>query len=452
MRRHAFSDIQTSCFSPGTLLRSTTALATVVALTASMAARADDTTPAPATAPAPTPAAAAEAPPPGYYINGIHLGAQFDGGFYGNASSPQNGVNIGQSFTDRSNSVLLNQVLLTVEKQLDKKATDYDFGFKLQGMYGTDARYTHFLNELSNVTNQRTQFDVVEASLSAHTPWLTEGGIDFKVGQFPTLLGFETIDPSTNPFYSHSYIFNYSLPFKHTGAYSITHVIPELDIYLQIDTGNQTSFGNGDNNGAIAGMAGVGSTLLDGNLTLLALSHFGPEQATRLVGPLANTYYRYYNDAYVTYKFNDKLTFTTEFSWVHDALGANINGQKGADAYGAAQYVTYALTDTIALNARAEVFRDQNNFFVGAFANSLGPVQALGGNPPATLVPAAVNGTTYGAITLGFTYKPEVPAAITTLLIRPEIRYDNAMSGGKPFNNQKDGDAFFFGADVVLGF
>jgi hypothetical protein len=425
------------------ILRSSTALAAAtfaitVAMSLSIGASAEDAKPDAAAA-APTPAA--DAPPPGYYINGIHLGVQFDAGFYGNGSNPQSGVSFGQSFTDRSNSILLNQALFTVEKQLDKKATDYDFGFKLQAMYGTDARYTHFLNELSYVTSQRTQFDIVEAAFLAHTPWLTEGGIDFTVGQYPTSMGFETIDPSTNPFYSHSYIFNYSLPFKHTGALSVTHLIPELDLYLQIDTGNQTSFGSpgGDNNGAIAGMVGLGSTLMDGNLTLLALSHFGPEQPIGMpggtlpgVGGLANKYYRYYNDAFVTYKYDDKLSFTTEFSWVHDALGFNTNGQKGADAYGAAQYVTYALTDTIALNARGEIFRDQNNFFVAGLANSLGPVNVLGGRSPQSFIQGPVTGTTYGAITLGFTYKPVVPDMITALMIRPEVRYDGSLSGGKP--------------------
>ena len=431
------------------MLRSTTALAATFAVTIamSMAVRAEDAKPADAAAPA----AAAEAPPPGYYVNGIRLGAQFQGGFYGNANSPSSGMNIGQSFTDRSNSVLLNQALFTVSKELDKKATDYDVGFRFQAMYGTDARYTHFLNELSNVTAQRTQFDIVSAAFLAHTPWLTEGGMDFTVGQYATPLGFETIDPSTNLFYSHSYIFNYGLPLKHTGALSVTHVVPELDVYLGVDMGNNTSFGAGDNNSAAAGLVGVGSTLMDGNLTLLALSHFGPENPSRTV-PNADQYYRYYNDFLATYKYDDKLSFTAELNWVHDDYGYNTNGQKGADGYGGAGYVSYALDDTIVLNARGEVFRDQNNFFVAAFPNSLGPVQALGGRPPATLQAAAINGTTYGAITMGFTYKPEVPATSTTLRIRPEGRYDTALSGGKPYNDQKTAGAFFFGADVILGF
>ena len=90
-----------------------------------------------------------------------------------------------------------------------------------------------------SIPNQRYQFDVVEANVLAHLPWLTEGGIDLKVGQYPTPLGYETIDPSTNPFYSHSYIFQFGLPFKHTGALTTTHVNSMLDIYAGADTGIQ---------------------------------------------------------------------------------------------------------------------------------------------------------------------------------------------------------------------
>jgi hypothetical protein len=39
----------------------------------------------------------------------------------------------------------------------------------------------------------------------------------------------------------------------------------------------------GDNNGA---MGGFGLNLMDGSLTVLALTQFGPEQASRLLSPL----------------------------------------------------------------------------------------------------------------------------------------------------------------------
>jgi hypothetical protein len=60
--------------------------------------------------------------------------------------------------------------------------------------------------------------------------------------------------------------------------------------------------------------------------------------------------------------------------------------------------------------------------------------------------------TTYGAITLGVTYKPKLPAPIASLMIRPEIRYDTSLNNAKPFNDGKDSGAFTIGTDVVLAF
>jgi hypothetical protein len=407
--------------------------------------------PAAATTAAPAPAPAAAPAAPATWQSTITLGAQIEGGIVGypassnNSDNPNaNGLNFGQLFTDRSNSFLLNQLLLTAQRPLDPKATDYDVGFKLQFMYGTDARYTHYMGIWNYVTSQRMQFDLVEANVSVHTPWLTDGGIDFKIGAFPTPLGYEVIDASVNPFYTHSYIFNFGLPFKQTGAYAITHVNSVLDVYTGIDTGENTTFGplTGDNNNTIAGMAGINLTLLDGNLTVLALSHFGPENAVRAY-PQANGYGRYENDAVVTWKATPALTFVTEGNWIHDDLFK-------ADAYGAAQYASYVLNDHFTLNGRAEVYRDQNNFFVAAYPNSLGPINAQLGFP-ATLVTAA-KATTYSEVTLGFTYKPTLPAPVSTLLLRPELRYDYALNGTKPYNGGKDSGAFTISADFVLGF
>jgi hypothetical protein len=406
---------------------------------------------APAT-PAQAPAAPA-APPAGLWVNGIHLSAQIEAGIMGNPSAPADGLNFGHLFTDHANQVQLNQLLLTANKPLDPKDPNYQWGFKLQFMYGSDARYTQFLGELNRVDpNQRYQFDVVEANVLAHLPWLTEGGIDLKVGQYPTPLGYETIDPSTNPFYSHSYIFQFGLPFKHTGGLTVTHVNGTLDIYAGIDTGTNTTFGPlGDNNGAIGGLGGFNLTFLDGNLTILALTHFGPEQATRLLSPIgfnANGQWRYYNDVVVTWKASDVLTLVSEANLVRDGFGT-VN--KPVNGFGFAQYASYALTDTVALNGRAEYWRDDNNFFVASFPSNNAPILAQQGFAP--FVHAAPGtSTTYGALTLGVTWKPALPAPVTGLLIRPEVRWDHAFTNNHPFNAQQDNNAVTIGADAVLTF
>src|SRR6202022_4131921 len=115
-----------------------------------------------------------------------------------------------------------------------------------------------FLGEFTHAINSRYQVDIVEAYLSAHLPWLTSGGIDIKAGHYVTLEGIEVITAPDNLLYSHSYIFNFGIPFKHTGVLTTTHLNSVVDIYAGIDTGVNTSLGKGDNNDAAAFHGGIG--------------------------------------------------------------------------------------------------------------------------------------------------------------------------------------------------
>jgi hypothetical protein len=392
-------------------------------------------------------------------IDGIKLSGQIQGGFTLNPGKPSSGLNYGQLFTDRANAAQLNQILLTAEKKIDTENTGFQWGFKLQGMYGSDARFTQFLGVMNNtLPGQRYQLDLVEANLQVRLPVME--GLDLKAGMYSTPLGFELIDPSTNPFYSHSYIFQFGLPFKHTGLLATAHVTDVVDIYAGVDTGANTTWGPlGDNNSSVAGVAGFGLNLMGGKLTILALTHFGPEQSTRTLSPLrvnSSGQMRYFNDVTVTYKATDELTFVTELNWVRDDYGA---AGRAANGFGIAQYVSYAITDTVTLNARAELWRDDNNFFVAAFAGNNDPVRVQQGLPlRSTLYTGAGTNTTYASLTLGATWKPEVPAPLTGLMIRPEIRWDRSLSGNRPFatnavtQTRGASDSFTFAADMVLSF
>ncbi len=436
--------------------RRTTLLATVFAVTATLPALAQTQAPPAST----TATAPAEEKYSGLVIDGIKLSGQIQGGVLFNPFRPNTGLNFGQTFTDHANQAQLNQVLLTAQKEIDKADTGFQWGFKLQFMYGSDARYTQFLGELNRVVpNERYQFDVVEANLQFRLP-VFAGGLDLKAGQYTTPIGFETVDPSTNLFYSHSYIFQFGLPVKHTGLLAVAHLSDTLDLYGGIDTGSNTTFGPlGDNNGAVSGIFGFGLTLLGGNLTVVALTHLGPENATRVLSPLginANGTWRSYNDILVTYKPNDTLTLTTELNWIRDSYGLNGNPVNG---FGVAQYVSYAWSDTLTLNARAEVWRDDNNFFVASFSGNGDPIRLQQGlSPRSPIFAAPGTNTTYGSLTLGVTYKPDMPAPLTGLMIRPEIRWDHAFTNNKPFNNNAvtnsggTSDNFTFGADIVISF
>ncbi len=425
--------------------------ASTMAVLLAVTAHAQLATPAEQTGTPGNPAAApAEAPyvaPKdfGEWASGISLHLQADGGITVNTSSPRSRRNFGQLFNDNSNHPILNQLLGTISRDVNPKATENDYGFKLQIAYGSDSRITHTLGVFDQLIHDRNQLDIPEASLSVRLPGVFANGLDVKAGIYPTPLGVELIDPKTNTFYSHSYIFNYGLPYKHTGVLATAHVSDLLDIYGGIDTGTNTflAYGAGDNNNRPGGIAGVGLTFNDGKLVVLALTHIGPEDS-KLNSPFANSALRYYNDASIVWKATEKLTLTAEANYVRE------DGFK-AEAYGLTGYASYALTDTLTLNGRAEVFRDSSNFFVSTPVSNRDYVAAERGTFSRFLT--ATKPTTYSEFTAGLTYKPAgMPSQLSTVLIRPEVRYDRALNNSNPFNDNKDRGAFTLAADVIVGF
>lgn len=344
-----------------------------------------------------------------------------DVGFTYNPDHPNDHINFGRLFDDKSNQILLNQTLLTAERTLDPLAKGFDWGFKLQFMLGTDARYTQFLGEFEDLYDSRYQPDVVEAYLNLHFPILTPGGIDVKAGQFVTLEGAEVIDSTGNFFYSHSYIFNFGIPFKHTGVLATTHLNKYIDLYTGITEG--VNCGLEDNNDSVSFHGGVGLNLLDGKVTTLASTHIGAEN------PNNNHDKRYLNDITTTIKLSEKLTSITDLNYTHDQT------LDGVDCYGAAQYFTYAFKDWLSAGVRGEIFRDPQGFYVAAFPSNDGFTDVQEGEPT-RVIPGGK--TTYGALTFGLNIKP-----IKNLLIRPEVRFDRALNGDtKPFNDYNDRNMF----------
>jgi hypothetical protein len=387
---------------------------------------------------------AAEPPEaPGDYWDTFKLWGQVDAGITGNLTGSKGRLNFGQLFTDKANQVLLNQVLVTAERPIDPKLGGYDFGFKLQAMYGSDARYTHFLGEFDRSIRDRNQVDIVEAFAALHTPWIGEGGLDIKVGQFVTLLGAETIDPSTNYFYSHSYLFSFGIPFKHTGVMTVTHVNDVVDLYAGLDTGVNTTLGRkGDNNSALAFQGGIGLTLMEGKLTVLATTHIGPENPRGTPGVKPNKDLRYLNDMVVTYKPSETRTFITDLNFIRDD-GFHANG------YGVVQYWIETLSEELAFVARGEVWRDNNGFFVGAFPGNLDFVNLQRGFP-ATVIGGGR--TTYGALTAGLNIKFPNVNYTEAVTLRPELRYDRSLNNTTPFDGGRSRHQLTLGMDLLIRF
>ena len=122
-----------------------------------------------------------------------------------------------------------------------------------------------------------------------------------------------------------------------------------------------------------------------------------------------------------------------------------------AEAYGAAAYASYALTDTLTINGRGEVYRDNNNFFVSNPAGHLDYVRFEQGLASNFIV--APKPTTYSELTAGVTWKPSgLPSPIAGLMIRPEIRYDHTLNGSHAYGDGNQVDVFTLASDIILQF
>jgi methionine-rich copper-binding protein CopC len=465
--------------------------AAVVALLAGLAGvtSAQAQAPAPAPAPAPADQAAAPAAPAHPTWNGIMFSAHVEAGSNFNIDSPDNNVNFGQLFTDRANSFRVNQTTLAAEQDIDSSASTFNYGWRVEGLYGTDARFTHTVGLFDRATNSPYQWDLEEGSVSGHFPVIFSGGIDVKAGIYPTPIGYEVIDGTGNFFYTHSYIFNFGIPLKHTGAYATAHVTDMLDLWAGIDSGVNSGvpfLRASDNNhtGALLGGFAINNPIP--NLTILALAHIGPENgyvsdASCTTGATAcyfngagqrqdpNDHVRQIYDVVSTYKVNDNLSVANETNYVRDDLFH-------ATAEGTAFYGIYKWDDQWSFGARGEMFRDDQGFFVGAFQENqafMNAERGIGAAAPAFNSAYNAGKATYSELTIGANWSPSVPfpdqlPSTLGLTIRPEFRWDHAFGlnpGAHPFdvtnasaaatspamNGTKD-DQILLSVDAILAF
>ena len=371
-------------------------------------------------------ATASPTPEPRFKISGW-----IDSGITFNPASPQDNQNFGRLFDDRANEPLLNQAVINFERALAPQPGEFDWGFKLQLMYGSDARVIHSLGLFDRTAHEILQPDLVEAYLNLHFPVFTEGGLDLKLGKFVTLEGAETIDPRTNFFYSHTYIFNFGIPFNHTGALATFHATKWLDLMAGVTRGVNTSID--DNNDAPAFHGGIGLNFNEGKVVVAASTHIGPET------PHNDHDLRYLNAITTTWKITDKLTSITDLNYALDEV-------TDAKAYGVAQYFTYTINSWLTAGIRGEIFRDEQGFYVTSFADNDDAMDVLRGTGRNIDVRTVGGGrTTYGAVTVGVNIKPPVPKPLAGLVIRPELRYDRSLNDTRPFNDSSDRDQFTAG-------
>ena len=162
--------------------------------------------------------------------------------------------------SDRQDGFNVNTIKLQLEKPIDEGT--WSAGYKVETMFGPDA------NVMPGALTSGVAIKQGYAALRAPIG----NGIDFKLGQFDPIVGYEVTDSYANPNFSRSLGFNNLEPFGHTGilaSYQVNDII-----------GVSAGVANGDSNfdfgiyGTYTGSAWSWSGLGDNGAGGPALSDF----------------------------------------------------------------------------------------------------------------------------------------------------------------------------------
>lgn len=372
----------------------------------------DDTatnTPPSATPPPPDKPLAGELKKLGANTGDIAIYGFIEGSYTASFSNPPGDFITGRVFDIDNEEVLLNQIDLSIEKTVDAAAAAKDDKFNLGGkfeiIYGSDARFIHangmnFYGGAAPQLSPENQFDIVQAYADFGVP--VGNGLLIRAGKMVTHMGYETINPTTNPLYSHTYLFGYAIPFTHTGVMAFYNLSDKVTVMGGFSRGWDQSLK--DNNGQLDYLGQLKWVASD-KVTAYVNFVTGPEEAT-------GNQWRTVIDGIVTYAATDALTFAANGDFGIEP-GADPSGGGNAQWYGVALYAGYKFCDAATFNVRGEWFADPQG------------ARGLGGD--------------WYEVTAGLAIKPMPHSDLgSNLLIRPEIRWDYSADGAIDGGTQND--------------
>ncbi|HXT11763.1 MAG TPA: outer membrane beta-barrel protein [Candidatus Angelobacter sp.] len=266
----------------------------------------------------------------------------------GNANNPPYSFGGG----DKADGFNLNVVQLSLDKPLDE--SEWAAGYHVDLWLGPDA------NALGTVSSATTSdFAIRQAYVALRTP--IGNGIDWKIGVFDTIIGYESLSSPNNPNYTRSYGFSIE-PTTHTGLLG-TYKVSDM---VNVSAGIANTVGPMINNRAFNGGGPFDGTEAEsyksymGSVSLTAPTSWGWIGGSTLSAGAVNGFNvaagansaNYYVGATMNTPINAlKVGAAYDLLDVHHANG---------DAWDMAGYASYQLTEKLSVNARGE-YLDQVN-------------------------------------------------------------------------------------------
>jgi hypothetical protein len=303
------------------------------------------------------------------------------------------------SFNDYPGKLNAHQVSAYVEKEAEGEGY-WDFGFRADLMYGTDAQKTQAFG--GNPASWDNPWDhgfthgwaVPQLYVTADRDDLT-----ITAGHFYTLIGYEVVTAPDNFFYSHALTMFNSEPFTHTG------VLAAYNPY-----GGDTTYYGGWTMGWDTAFEAVngGSNFLGGVSTSVAENVTATYILT--LGDMGARGQGYSHSVVIDWEINDRWEYVcqSDLVWLDAEVG--VNDGFGNDQVGVNQYLFYTVNDCVKAGVRGEWWK--------------------------------TDGFSRYAVTAGVNVRPHA-----NLVVRPEVRYDWGADPLGVFTNEG-----IFAIDAVLTF
>jgi hypothetical protein len=320
----------------------------------------------------------------------------------------------------------LDVVKVAIERPLDEAS--WAAGYKAELLFGPDANFLATTSTGIPVSD----FGIKQAYVSVRAP--LGNGLDFKLGVWDTIIGYEGFDAGNNPNYTRSY--GYAIePTTHTGL---------LATYQLLES--------------VAVAAGIANTF---GPTINQKAHFDNHNKA---------------ESYKTYMASVALTAPESFGFLEGGTlyGGIINGFNNGVADGAVETSYYA---GLTIPMPIEGFRVGASYdYLGASNQRLGGVDIDSGYANATALYASFQATEklslhgraeYASSDLGLLGNPRKVFEYTgtvqydlwkNVLSRLEFRWDHAADGDDAFGGDDAGDppgkknAFLVAANLIYKF
>ncbi len=324
----------------------------------------------------------------------------------------------------------LNQLDGYVERTVRQDSYEWDWGGRMDYMFGTDAPFTQAFGDRTwdygwNSSSFGGQPLYGSAIPQAYVD-AAYGNFKIRGGHFYTPIGYESIPAVNNFFYSHSYMNIFGEPFTNTGVLASQKLGEKLTVYGGWTDGWDSGFE--DKNDGSMFLGGLTYKLNSRTNIAWYLTWGYNGDGFAFVNPngvpLAAQGDLYMNSFVITHQITSRWSYVFQLDYAD-----NYNLPDGDHLwYGINQYLFYKVSDCWGFGGRFEWFRDDDGVRV---------VQGNAGN--------------YYEMATGINWRPHA-----NVMVRPELRYDwyqgTVAGGNNPFNNGNATSQLSGGCDVIFTF